>query len=72
LEPVVKLLIFERITYDLRKALFDKDVGLLRSKEMAAIREDDARALAFHWSENSWEVADVQKGASRKLTEFRS
>lgn len=69
---MVKLLMFGRIKYDLRKFLFDKDVGLLRSKEMAAIREEDARALALHLSKDSWEVADVQKSASRKLTEFRS
>ncbi|KAJ5491576.1 serine-proline rich protein, partial [Penicillium diatomitis] len=48
LEPIVKLLIFREITYDLRKVLFDKDIGLLRPKDIAAILKDDTRALAFH------------------------
>ncbi|KAJ5828212.1 serine-proline rich protein [Penicillium rubens] len=72
LEPVVKHLMFGRITYDLRKDIFDKDVGLLRSKEMVSVREDDERALAFHWTEISWKVVDVKKDASQKMTEFLS
>lgn len=61
---------FGRITYDLRKVIFDKDVGLLRPKEMASVREDDERGLAFSRTENSWGVVDVTKDVSKKLTEF--
>ncbi|KAJ5158896.1 uncharacterized protein N7500_008547 [Penicillium coprophilum] len=72
LEPVVKHLMFRWITYDLRKAIFDIDDGLLRSKEMVSVREDDERALAFHWTEISWKVVDVKKDISQKMTKFLS
>jgi hypothetical protein len=72
LEPVVNLLMLGRVTCDLRKVMFDKDVGLLRSEEMVSVREDDEKALASQWPEIFWKPVDVQKVASQKQTEFLS
>ncbi|KAJ6112287.1 serine-proline rich protein [Penicillium sp. IBT 18751x] len=72
LEPVVQSLMFSKITYDLRKAVFDRDFGLLRQDEMESVRVDDQNALASLRFEHSWEVVDAENVARRRKAEFFS